>query len=38
MFVVKGVNRQKNWYGTVPRHWPIGVTDTGWATDELGWL
>ena len=40
MFIVKGVKHQKGWYEAVPRHWPIGVSDNGWTTDELGftWL
>ena len=40
MIIVKGVMHQKSWYKAAPRNWPIGVSDNGWTTDELGitWL
>ena len=40
MIIVKGVMYQKSWYKASPRNWPIGVSDNGWTTDELGltWL
>ena len=40
MIIVKGVMHQKSWYEAAPRNWPIGVSDNGWTTDELGitWL
>ena len=40
IIIVKGIKHQLSWYKASPRYWPIGVSDNGWTTDELGitWL